>query len=256
MRYAVLVVLPACSFGARAKPPGDAVDVDAREIDAAASDAAMLDARILDARMVDARRMIDAPPPFCDAGDATLVACYEFEGTTADGGPHHLDAAMTNVTFVAGETGMAAVASAQTQMNAAQNAVMDPANLTVEAWIKAPLPGAGLRAGILDNEGAWGLFLEPQGGLQCITGTIVAANVQANTWTHVACTADGANRKIYVNGTLIDTAAAGALGTGTQGWALGANSPSGSQLAGNLDQVRVFSVARTATQIAADMNQR
>ncbi len=236
MRYAVLVVLPACAFSARARPHGDGGVVDG--VDAAA-DAA-----------------IDAPPPFCDATDTTLIACYAFEGTTTDGSPNHLDAAMTNVTFVAGEQGMAAVASVQTQMNVAQNALIDPPTLTIEAWINAPLPGVGARAGIIDNEGAWGMFLHEQGELQCITATNVAANVPANTWTHVACTADGVERKIYVNGTLVDTAATGALGAGVQGMALGANSPSGQQLAGDIDQLRVFSVARTDAQIAADMLQR
>lgn len=238
MRYAVLVVLPACAFTAREQPRGDAPHSD-------------------DASPGLADVAIDAATPFCDPNDTTLVACYAFEGTTDDGTANHLDAAMTNVTFVAGKVGMAADASVQTQMTVAQNALIDPANLTVEAWINAPLPGVGARAGIIDNEGAWGLFLHEQGELQCITATNVPANVPASTWTHVACTDDGTNRKIYVNGTLVSTeAVAGPLAAGTQGMALGANSPSGNQLAGDLDQLRVFSVARSDAQIAADMAQR
>ena len=39
---------------------------------------------------------------------------------------------------------------------------------------------------------------------------------------------------------------------GVQGMALGANSPSGNQLGGDIDQLRLFSAARTDAQIAAD----
>lgn len=238
VRFAVLFVLPACAFTARGRPAPDGTPAGAPP------DVA---------RDVSTDISIDAAPPFCDANDMTLIACYAFEDTTADGSPHHLDAASAGVTFVSGVVGKAAVASAQTQMTVAQNPLIDPANLTVEAWIKAPLPGIGARAGIIDNEGAWGFFLHEQGELQCITGTNVMANVPANTWTHVACSDDGTNRKIYVNGTLVDTAGvAGSLGGGTQGMALGANSPSGEQLGGDIDQLRVFSIARTDAEIAAD----
>lgn len=234
VRFAVLFVLPACAFSARERsvPDGTLADTPVTSRDAAS---------------------IDAPPPFCDATDTTLIACYAFEGTTTDGSPNHLDAASAGVTFVPGVVGMSAVASAQTQMTVAQNPLIDPANLTIEAWINAPLPATGARAGIIDNEGAWGFFLHEQGELQCITASNVTANVPANTWTHVACTYDGANRKIYVNGVVVDTTAlTGSLAAGVQGMALGANSPSGNQLGGDLDQLRVFSAARTDAQIAAD----
>lgn len=234
VRFAVLFVLPACAFSARERsvPDGTLADTPVTSRDAAS---------------------IDAPPPFCDATDTTLIACYAFEGTTTDGSPNHLDAASAGVTFVPGVVGMSAVASAQTQMTVAQNPLIDPANLTIEAWINAPLPATGARAGIIDNEGAWGFFLHEQGELQCITASNVTANVPANTWTHVACTYDGANRKIYVNGVVVDTTAlTGSLPAGVQGMALGANSPSGNQLGGDLDQLRVFSAARTDAQIAAD----
>jgi len=244
VRFAVLVVLPACSFSAHSRPAHDA-DADSVSDARDAAVDATADAAIDGGRVA-----------FCDPTDPTLIACYAFEGTTADGSPHHLDANGTNVTFVAGKVGMAAVASASTQMTVAQSPLIDPPTLTIEAWIKAPTPGLGARAGIIDNEGAWGFFLHEQGELQCITATNVAANVPADTWTYVACTADGTNRKIYVNGVLVETEAAGLLGGGTQGMALGANSPSGQQLGGDIDQLRLFNTARTAAQIAADMAQR
>jgi len=257
VRIALLGCLAACAFTARARPAGDA-EIDVATIDASMIDApdAAIDARMLDARMIDARRMIDAPPPFCDSADPTLVACYEFENTTTDASSHQLNATNTNVTFMAGKQGMAAHVDGTSRMNVAENAAENPPAITVEAWIKAPLPGAGLRAGIIDNDGVWGFFLQEQGGLQCLGGATVAANVPANTWTHVACTYDAAGtRTMYVNGVAISTvAAAPALGTsGVSGMTIAANSPDDtSSLNGDIDQLRILSVARTAQQIAVD----
>src|SRR3569623_794919 len=120
-------------------------------------------------------------------------------------------------------------------MTVAQNALIDPPNLTAEAWINAPLPATGARAGIIDNEGAWGFFLHEQGELQCNTGVNVTANVPANPSTTVACTYHGANRKIFVYGAgVVSRPRTGWLAAFVQGMELGANRPSGNQLGGDL----------------------
>jgi concanavalin A-like lectin/glucanase superfamily protein len=237
VRIALLVGLAACSFSARARPGADA------EGDASAFDA----------------RELDAPPDapgFCDPADATLIACYEFEGTTADASANHLATTMTNVTFISGKLGMAAHTDATTQINVAENPALDPQAITIEAWIRAPLPPAGGRGGIVDNQGQWGFFLHEQGELQCITGGNVMASIVADTWTHVACTYDG-TRNLYVNGLLVDASAPGGApltAGGTDGMSIGADNPpgAGSPLNGDIDQLRIFSVARTPSQICDD----
>jgi len=246
VRLALVLALGACSFRTNplAAPPSDgaADGSDAADIDAAG-----------DARMTDGR-MIDAPPPFCDPSDTTLIACYEFENTTDDASGHNLNASNTGVTYVTGKAGNAAHADGTTQMNVAENALLDPPAITIEAWIRAPIPATG-RAGIVDNDGQYGFFLQPGGALQGI-GLTSTANVPANTWTHVALTYDGTTRH-YVNGVQVAVTAGGGapLGTGgTTGISIGADNPpgNGSPLDGDIDQLRIFSVARTPEQIAAD----
>ena len=246
MRLVLLAaVLGACTFRVHpeAVPRDGAGDSLDGQVDAVDAPADAIDARA-----------IDAAPPFCDPSDTTLIACYEFDNTTNDASGHNLNASSTNVTYVTGKVGMAAHTDGTTQMNVAENALLDPPAITIEAWIRAPIPASG-RAGIVDNQNQWGLFLQPGGQLQGINLTS-AAQVPANTWTHIAETYDGTTRH-YVNGVQVGATGGGggALGTGgTTGISIAADNPpgAGSPLLGDIDQMRIYSVARTAEQIAAD----
>jgi hypothetical protein len=89
--------------------------------------------------------------------------------------------------------------------------------------------------------------------------TTAAGNISAQTtgvvnllvWTHVTCSYDGANIKIYINGVEHATATAtGALSTsGTTGSSIGSNNPSGDNLVGLMDDLRIWNIARTPLQI-------
>jgi hypothetical protein len=243
VRLVLLLVLGACTFRPNALASARDGGVDVVDAPDASVDA-------VDAPLDTA----DAAPPFCDPTDATLIACYEFENTTDDASGHDLDASSTGVTYVTGKLGMAAHLDANAQMNVAENPLLDPPAITIEAWIRAPIPATG-RAGIVDNDGQYGFFLQPGGALQGI-GLTSTANVPADTWTHVALTYDGTTRH-YVNGVQVGMTASGGamLGSGgTTGISIGADNPpgNGSPLDGDIDQLRIFSVARTAEQIAAD----
>ena len=237
VRLALLATLGACTFhpNPQAIARDGAVDHDV----GAGSDAALT---------------VDAAPPFCDPTDTTLIACYEFEGTTNDASGHNLNASNTGVTYVTGKRGMAAHADGSTQMNVAETPYFDPPALTIEAWIKAPIPATG-RAGIVDNQNQWGFFLQPGGALQGL-GVTSTANVPDSEWTHVAETYDGTTRH-YVNGVQVGVSAGGGgpLPTsGVDGISIAADNPpgAGSPLNGDIDQLRIYSVARTPQQIAAD----
>lgn len=239
VRLALLVALGACTFRTHPETvPRDGAADDAIDATQVAADA----------------RPIDAAVPFCDPSDATLIACYQFDGTTDDASGHALNASSGGVTYVTGERGMAAHADTGTQMNVAESALLDPQAITIEAWIRAPLPGAG-RAGIVDNQNEWGFFLQPGGALQGI-GLTSLANVPDSTWTHVAETYDGTTRH-YVNGVQVGASGGGGLAlssAGIDGISIAADNPpgAGSPLNGDIDQLRIYSVARTPEQIAAD----
>ena len=246
VRLALVLLLEACTFRVHPETTRDAA-IDVATVDA-------VDAVDAPADAVDARA-IDAAPAFCDPSDATLIACYEFENTTTDASGHSLDASSTGVTYVAGHRGQAAHADGTTQMNVAENALLDPQAITIEAWIRAPLPATGTRAGIIDNQNEWGFFLQPGGQLQGVNLTS-AAQVPASTWTHVALTYDGTTCH-YVNGVQVGATGGGGSplsNAGVDGISIAADNPpgAGSPLDGDIDELRIYSVARTAAQIAAD----
>jgi hypothetical protein len=195
----------------------------------------------------------DAPTPFCDPSDPTLVGCWEFENDVLDASGHNNNGVATGVAYATGMVGKAAELTAASHIAVAPSTSLTPPQLTIEAWIyPTMLPGIGARMGILDQDGAYGLFIYP-GQIDCFVSATVAATVSLplSTWTHVACTYDGSNGIVYING--VQAAAAGGgtpLGAGNaNGAALGGNSPSADTLVGRIDQYRVFSAPRTAAQI-------
>lgn len=196
--------------------------------------------------------------PFCDATDAQLIGCYQFENNLTDESSHHNSGTTTAVSYAAGKVGQALFVGTTTGIDIADSPSFDVADLTIEAWISpSVIPGVGDRAGILDCEGQYGFFVYPGGDLICTAGGSLTAqaDIQPNRWTHVACTHANGTISIYADGVLITSGSAGALPTAnTTGITLGGNNPpgGGSPLNGLLDQVRLFGVGRTPQQICAD----
>ena len=203
---------------------------------------------------------VDSPAGlYC--GEPDLVFCFQFEGSVQDGTPNDLDAVATNVAFVTGKAGLAMAFGATSAADVPDSARFDVQAMTIEAWINpAQIPGAGLRAGIVYVDPQYGMFLHELGELQCtVTGGIalrVTPNIPANQWTHVACSYNGTTTTVYVNGVAVGTGTGGGAisTTGTTGMSLAADNPpgSGARLIGLIDEVRMFSVARTGPQICQD----
>ncbi|MBN2560047.1 MAG: VCBS repeat-containing protein [Phycisphaerae bacterium] len=144
--------------------------------------------------------------------------------------------------------------------------------LTIEAWVKSADLSA--RRGVFSTRfantaGSFQLELGPgSGGANCVTvtapSTYVAQTgndtIRSNEWTHIAyvrAAAGAGNQFIYVNGSLtplaidtnylfVDNASSKVIGSGTSG---------GQLFSGEIDELRVWSVARTEEQIRSAMRQ-
>src|SRR5205823_3984489 len=76
-----------------------------------------------------------------------------------------------------------------------------------------------------------------------------------NTWTHLAATFDGATVRLYVNGAEAVSQAQTAPLTPTAGTLqIGADSYTGENFAGRIDEVRIYNRALSAAEIQTDMN--
>lgn len=91
-------------------------------------------------------------------------------------------------------------------------------------------------------------------GFKVVTSPIPVVN---NVWYHVAATYDGASIKLYINGCLVaDSAHTGTIVTNDFISAIGtrAASPASDHFRGSIDEVRVWNVVRTQSQILQNMN--
>ncbi len=131
-----------------------------------------------------------------------------------------------------------------------------PANssYTKEAWVYADnLIGA---RNIMSTNGSpfWisdGTLAAGQNGNFAL---VTSTGFPANTWVHVAVTYDQATTtlKLYKNGVLVATNASSGSFAGGQTWI--GSYLSGSIFLGKIDEARIWNVARTQSQIQADMN--
>jgi len=133
--------------------------------------------------------------------------------------------------------------------------------LTLEAWIN-PSALNGWNNIITDYDGAYHKFLlrvRNSNNIQFVlNGTFLNApfTVPLNSWTHIAAVYDGANMYVYANGNLIASQMATvSIPTGSQqiniGARIGANTEN---FTGNIDEIRVWNIARTAEQINGSKN--
>ncbi|MEE9356192.1 MAG: LamG-like jellyroll fold domain-containing protein [Methylococcaceae bacterium] len=131
-------------------------------------------------------------------------------------------------------------------------------DFTIEAWVKLA-PGVDAVDSILGQESS-GLDLNfHQQHVRLFVATspwdVVTANssTQANTWTHVAITRSGSSLSLYING-LLDTTGSWdgtlpikALGRGNRYHSGG--------FGGEMDEVRIWTVARSGSEITQNYTQ-
>jgi concanavalin A-like lectin/glucanase superfamily protein len=216
----------------------------------------------------------DAGVGLCSA-DPTLVGCYRFEAASPpsllkDESPAHNDGMIDGVSYPAGHEGAALKLSSASRVTIPESPSLDVTSLTLEMWVMPDtVAGAGALVGLFDNNQQYGLFLQSQNIVTCLIRTVLQNGPQLNTsvpiaigrWTHLACTYDEVARvgRVFVDGAPVVVAPSpdpAINTTGTDGSALGADSPCpskpcGSSFSGSIDSLRIWKRALPPAEICA-----
>jgi glucose/arabinose dehydrogenase/PKD repeat protein len=137
--------------------------------------------------------------------------------------------------------------------------------MTLEAWVRPTALGNIWRTVIFKEQPGhmtYALYGSTSNGRpsgQAYVGgerdARATAALPTATWSHLATTYDGANLRLYVNGTQAATLAVnGAMAVSTGALKLGGNGIWGEWFAGQIDDVRVYNRALSATEIQGDMD--
>jgi hypothetical protein len=196
------------------------------------------------------------PPPAASAcpADDDLLLCLDFEGAVLDQSPPAAAVTVRSVGFEAGPSGQAGRFSGDSQIALPSGVGLGGGAFTVEAWLRPErLPSGTQRAGVMDKQGHFGLFVLPGGDVVCYSqGAMATAQSAAiaGQWISASCTVGGGTVAVWINGVRRATApqATGAP-AGEPAIAVGSNSPTGDSFNGLLDNVRIWSGARTAAQL-------
>jgi chitodextrinase len=137
--------------------------------------------------------------------------------------------------------------------------------MTLEAWVYPQGSLSDWRTILMKEQaGSDVYYIETVGG-QMVGDVYVGGSkhntysdtaIALNTWSHLAATYDGANLRIYINGTLAHAATSltGNIQTSTGALRIGGNSIWGEYFQGLIDEVRIYNRALSSTEIATDMN--
>lgn len=142
---------------------------------------------------------------------------------------------------------------------------LNPNHLTISAWIY-PTGGSGFREIVAKRGtypvGYWmtmrssdevGCSVDVSGAEEYAISTGTSVNL--NTWSHVVCTYDGTNARIYINGTLAGTSSGTSGNIVTDSSDLYIGSKGGAEeFQGRIDEVAIWSDAKNQSQIAGLYN--
>jgi fibronectin type 3 domain-containing protein len=199
-----------------------------------------------------------------------LVAAYSFNegsGTTAydysgNGNPGQV----VNATWTAGKYGNALLfGGSGSYVTIPDSPSLElTTGMTLEAWVNPAGVNSNWRDVIykgIDNYylSATSSHGSVPDGEALVGGVHVEAfgtsALAVNTWTHLAATYDGTAVRLYVNGVQVSsTAFTGNIVTSTNPLQIGGDTIYGQFFTGAIDEVRIYNVALTPTQIVGDMN--
>jgi hypothetical protein len=135
--------------------------------------------------------------------------------------------------------------------------------MTLEAWVFPTATPTGWRAVIDKNvDGYYLMASSDRSNRPAVGGTFTAGNqstfgpvtLAVNTWTHLAATFDGATVRLYVNGVQVASQTQTTPLKPTTGTLqIGADSYTGENFAGRIDDVRIYNQVLSPSEIKADM---
>jgi hypothetical protein len=135
---------------------------------------------------------------------------------------------------------------------------------TFEGWINVFAPTNDIQQFMEGHTSTWEIFVELETGMNPMVFhihdnsgagyTVQTSPISFSTWHHIAATYDGYDQRIYLDGVLQDSISWSNTFTITTGITLGKDFDISSQyLNGLIDEVRIWSVARTQSEIQANM---
>jgi hypothetical protein len=200
-----------------------------------------------------------------------LVAVYSFdEGTgtsAADLSGKGNTGTIVNGTWVAGKYGSALAfngASTRVTIPDASSLRLTTA-MTLEAWVNPSITSSVWRDVIYKGDDNYYLTAASTvNGVPAVGATLGSSGssnvfgsvaLPVNSWTHLAATYDGTAVRLFVNGAQVASLAkTGGIATSSNPLEIGSDHLYGQYFQGAIDEIRLYNVALTPTQIQADMN--
>jgi hypothetical protein len=198
----------------------------------------------------------------CDGATPDVVGCWDFEVDLKDESTYMHSSFEQNVTRTGGKDSgrRAAWFGTTSRFEIPDDAALDVLDITIEALVRVDAVGGTERRVIVDKNGAWAIHVTPTREVECVFGGTsipnprsTAGSIAQGDWTHLACTWDGADAKLYIDGVVADEQTGnGDLAATPDELHLGDDSPSGAdQFVGAIDSLRIWRIARPAADICA-----
>jgi hypothetical protein len=204
------------------------------------------------------------PASMCRYPDASLRLCLEFDDgalspVVHDSSGSLLDADASGLSPVMRSTSpadpAAAVEPTTSSLAVKESDLLDiKDNITLEMWIR---PYYDQSASLIRNEGQYVLMMDGSGNVGCsmagkqVFSTSLTSHLLPYVWSHIACSYDGKDVRVFLNGRSADCA-----GTESK---IATSGDLGTRIApnfrGDIDGVRIYATALSPSDICTHAGQ-